>query len=367
MAERAGPLHEVLDSREAAERVVRWIHRTYTNEHTNQDYRTALRSFVRYHDRLADLDDRPSVNWIPTGTSNDFNPVPSERDLLLYEDDIRPLVDAATNARDAAITMVQFEAGARGGELYDMRVGDVFDGEYSMGIHVDGKRGERAIHLVVSVPFLTKWLGEHPAPDDPEAPLWSKLGKNEQPTYQNVLGIFRRLAKRAGIQKDVTPTNFRKSNTRWLTVQGMSTARIEDRQGRVRGSKHTARYHAHFGEESQEVAYAALHGIAVESEQPEDMQPLPCPRCGKDTPRDRENCVWCHQALTPEGTEAVEETVSAAVEEMTAEDSKTHRLLFSEFISFVNENPHMLPRGTHQLSPPDSGADAASSSSSSSE
>ena len=78
----------------------------------------------------------------------------------------------------------------------------------------------------------------------------------------------------------------------------MSQARIEDRQGRKRGSEHTRRYLARFGEESNERTYARLHGKDVEVEEPEEMQPIVCPRCDKETPRKRDRCMWCHFALS---------------------------------------------------------------------
>jgi len=48
LPERQGLLGAALDYRTIAETIARWIHFEYTSEHTNQDYRTALRSFGRY-------------------------------------------------------------------------------------------------------------------------------------------------------------------------------------------------------------------------------------------------------------------------------------------------------------------------------
>ena len=306
LLEEHGLLGLTLDYRAAVEAIIRWINHEYDNEHTNQDYRTALRSFGRYRTKA---DEPPeTLSWVPTGTSNDFDPVPSERDLLKFEHDIQPMLDACHNPRDKALIIVQFEGGLRGGELYDLRIGDVFDSNHSVGVHVDGKEGERPVHLIVSVPYLQRWLNEHPAKGDDTAFLWSKLSKPDRPSYNTFLGYFSDAAERAGVSKKVTPTNFRKSNTRWLVLQGFSQARIEDRQGRKRGSEHTARYMARFGEESNERAYARLHGIDVgEEEDSAEAGPVECPRCHRDTPRHEDFCVWCNHALSFEATEDVEE------------------------------------------------------------
>jgi hypothetical protein len=197
LLERQGLLGAALDYRTVAETIVRWIHTEYTNEHTNQDYRTALRSFGRY--RLKRDETTDSLAWIPTTTSNDFDPVPSERDLLKWEYDVEPMIDAAHNARDKALFAVQFDAGLRGGELYDLRVGDVFDSEHTVGLHVDGKRGERTVHLVIAVPYLQRWLNEHPGGSDDH--LWSKLSSPDRPSYNTFLGCFKNAAGRTGVDK----------------------------------------------------------------------------------------------------------------------------------------------------------------------
>lgn len=129
--------------------------------------------------------------------------------------------------------MVQFEAGLRAGELYDLRIGDVFDGDHTTGLHVDGKLGERSVHLIISVPSLQAWLNDSRCPNDPEAYFLSKLGSDERPSYQGYLKCFRGPGERASIETEVTPTAFRKANTRWLVNQGVRPASRTDRD--VRG------------------------------------------------------------------------------------------------------------------------------------
>lgn len=335
-----GLLGSALDYRAAAEAIVRWINDEYANEHTNQDYRTALRSFGRYRQKV---DEPPAtLAWIPTGTSNDFNPVPSERDLLLWEEDVVPMIDEAHNPRDKALFAVQFEAGLRSGELFGLRVGDVFDSKHTVGVHVDGKRGERPVHLIMSVPYLQRWLDEHPGDDS--SYLWTKLSTPTRPSYNTWRDYFQDAADRAGVTKDVTPTNFRKANTRWLVVLGYSQPRIEDRQGRKRGSEHTARYMARFGEESNERVYARLHGLEIEPEEGTDVGPVDCPRCHRATPQHEDFCVWCHFALTPDATDEVEaqddrlfssvaqapDTTDASGDEVTSDDVMAARQLLQD-------------------------------------
>jgi len=344
LLEERGLLGAALESRTVAEAIVRWINDEYANEHTNQDYRTALRSFGRYRQKRDEPPD--SLDWIPTGTSNNFDPVPSERDLLKWEADVQPMVQATQNTRDAALLALQFEAGLRGGELYDLRVGDVFDADHSLGVHVDGKRGERTVHLIVSVPHLQRWRSEHPAPEDSTAPLWSKLSTGEQPSYKTFLGIFKRAARSAGVEKTVTPTNFRKSNTRWLVDRGLSQPEIEDRQGRKRGSEHTARYMAHFGDDSLEKRYAKAHGEDVETDEADEVAPIECPRCGEETARKLDFCMHCSQVLDLEAKELVD-SVTETMEDAALEHGDPDLL---EGARTIREKPNMMDKDDlHEL------------------
>jgi integrase len=320
--EAKGLLGWALEERAAAQAIVRWIHSEYDNEHTNQDYRSALRSFGRYV--LQEEEPPESLAWIPTGTSNDFDPVPSERDLLLWERDVQPMIEETRNARDAALIALQFEAGLRGGELFDLRVGDVFDSTHSMGVHVDGKQGERAVHLIVAVPYVQRWLSDHPTGDDGDW-LWSKLTSPDRPSYNTWLGYFKNAAERAGVSKDVTPTNFRKSNMRWLVVRDLSQPEIEDRQGRVRGSDETARYMATFSDDAMERRYAAAHGKDVETEDQREVAPVECPRCGEDTPRNLDFCMHCSQALDLATKELLDDVKARLDERLVREDDPDAR------------------------------------------
>lgn len=114
VAENVGGLAAALEDREAAETIVRWIHREYDNEETNRDYRVALRVFGR---RVSDgEDDEPpdSLAWIPSGTSSTYDPTPDPSQMLEWDTDIQAMIEATRNSRDAAAIAMQFDAGLRG-------------------------------------------------------------------------------------------------------------------------------------------------------------------------------------------------------------------------------------------------------------
>lgn len=330
MAEQVGGLSEALEDRDAAEDIVRWINTERSTEdyaeETNHDYRVAIRIFGK---RTLKLDEVPeSLAWIPTGTSNSHDPSPRRSDMLEWEE-AKKLADEGTkNKRDAALITVSHELGPRGEEMHETRMGQVQDAENGLQIVLDGKQGEHSVTLINCGPYLQQWLADHPAPDDDDAYLWCNLDDPyDNASYQTFLERFKKAAERAGIDKPVTPTNFRKSNTYWLAKQGANESLINARQGRTKTSDHARRYLAEFGAENENKQYAELQGLEVETEKTKDRTPLTCPRCDKETPRDEPFCVWCHQAMEPD-----------AVDKLKQDESDQRR----ELLRIAKENPELL-------------------------
>jgi integrase len=307
MAEEVGGLADALKDRDATEPIVRWINRTYDNEETNRDYRVALRVFGRRATDVEDEQPPPSIDWVPSGTSKNYDPAPKPANMLQWDSDVRPMLDACQNKRDAAMIAVAWDSGVRSGEFRDLTVGDVTDHHNGLQITVEGKQGQRTVTLIPSVPYLQQWLNEHPAREQATAPLWSKLGTDEEMSYNGVAKVFQRAADRAGIEKPVTLTNFRKSSASYLASEGVNQPTLEDHHGWTRGSNTAARYVAVFSNASDR-ELARAHGLDVDPEdQSDDLAPISCPRCGKDTPHDEEFCVWCGQAVEPGAAETMRE------------------------------------------------------------
>jgi hypothetical protein len=226
--------------------------------------------------------------------------------MLRWEEDVEPMIEAARNTRDEAAIALQFDAGLRGGELYDLRVGDLSQSAHGLVVSVDGKTGQRAVDLIPSTPHVNRWLGDHPGNDDDY--LWTSLNDPNRLSYNAYLDMFKRPAKRGDVDKDVTPTALRKSNLAWLCRQGMNARHIEQRQGREHGSEAVSRYAAIFDDDVGN-EYAAMMGLetAAENDDSSEFAPLTCPRCDRETPQREDRCMWCGQALSPEAADEAAE------------------------------------------------------------
>lgn len=339
-------LTDALEDEGAAKTFLGWIHRNYENEETNRDYRVALKMLGRLVSDENGEDPPSSMEAISSNTSRDYNPRPATSNMLKWEPHVVPMIDETTNTRDAACIAVAWDAGPRAGELMDLKIGDINDHKHGLQITVDGKTGGRNILLITAVPYLQQWLADHPARDDPSAPLWTHLDKPEKAGYRTMKQQVDRAGRKAGIDRPFTFTNFRKSSASHLANRGVNQAVLEDHHGWARGSDKASRYISVFQEDSdREIARA--RGVDVEEEEPESIAPLECPRCGNETPRDEDYCVWCSQALDPQAHEQIkadQREVRSALLRIAEQDPEflTEVRGYQDVVSFLDDNPELL-------------------------
>lgn len=313
MAEEVGGLVVALESKKAAKELNGWINDTYQNPESNKTARDSLRSFGEHATPGEGKPD--SIAWIPTGYPSNFDRKPDPSKMYRWEDHVVPMLEACRNARDEALIALAFDIGPRSGELQALTVGDLTDHDYGLQVTLDGKRGRRSPVLLQAPQRVNQWLQRHPAPEDPSAPLWSKLSRPDDISAEMLRKIFRKAADRADVRppSKATPTRFRKSSASHLARRGVSQTALENRYGWVRGSDEAARYIAVFGEESEREIAMAL-GIDVGEDEPDPMGPVTCTRCDQDTPRDKDRCVWCGQPLTVEAAQEAKATQKAGLE-----------------------------------------------------
>jgi integrase len=329
---------DILSDEDAVGTFLDWIHSNYTGESTNRDYRGALRSFAKH---VTDGDEVPEpADQIPAGTSRNHNPMPDPAKMFRWDEHVLPMIQAASNLRDAAMVAVSWDSGARSSEIRGLRIGDISDHKYGKKISLSGKKGERSVILVSSVPYLKKWLDVHPAQDDASAPVWSKLRRAEEPSYRTKLKMLKEPAKGTDVTLPAEPTftRMRKSSASYLASQGISQAHLEDHHGWKRGSDIAARYVSVFTD-ANDRAVAAAHGVDVADDETDPIGPMSCPRCERETPRSEDFCVWCEQSLNPEAARQAEEFESDVFERMRDIDDPETLNRLIDMAEVVSEHP----------------------------
>jgi len=337
LAKEVGGLADAVENRDTAEKLVQWINTAQTGSpETNKDYRNALRTIGKI---VTDGDEVPdAVEWIPGGYPSNYDPAPDPAEMLTWAEDIQPMLDACHNSRDRALVALAWDLGPRPGELFDLQVGSITSHDYGLQVTLDGKNGRRSPILIPSVPYVRRWLDDHPGGSTD--PLWSALKKPGGISNNRVRDTLKEVADRAGVDKPVTPTNFRKSSASYLASQGVSQAHLEDHHGWTRGSNIAARYIAVF-DDANEREIAKAHGLDVAADEPDDTGPVVCPRCEQKTPREEDACVWCDHVLSQEEAERrqdledktaadIANAADADLEDLDPEDILALREFFNE-------------------------------------
>lgn len=292
-------------------------------EKSQSHYRSALRKFGR----ILNDGTLPEEMEIIYGGDNSkpSESAPKRWEILLWHEDVVPLLRACENDRDRALIAVAWDSGARPFEIRDLTYGDISpDGDF-LKITVGGKNTpQRDPRLVIASPFLKKWLeGTHPANDEkegftPETAIWTKLNENQElasGTFEKI--IPEQIESRIDIKKPTNLRQFRKSRSSVLASrEEIGRGDLEERQGWETGSDIVDAYITRFGSGTDD-KISKSDGLA-ESDLPDsdheelpDPAPVKCPNCSRWTPGHRNKCLWC---VTNFNTDASKEAEHRDVE-----------------------------------------------------
>jgi site-specific recombinase XerD len=290
--------------------VVATLNNSCQKEWTKHDKKLTLRKLVQYAKNGSCTKDTPippEVNWISLTVKEKDSRVTPEN--LLTPEEFTSIIKATTNKRDKAMIYVLFEAALRPGELLTMQLSSItFKEEYCL-IAANGKTGIKRIPLVTSSKPLIDWLEDHPNRSTPEAPLWCALDNNHQGkrlSYKHFRAIIKRLAKKAGLTKNIWPYLYRHSS---LTAMAkvFTECRLEQFAGWTYGSKMTRRY-VHFSARDLEDAILELHGLKTTTNDTSLAKLMQCPRCSVQNPLGNVRCATCGMILDKETALRFEET-----------------------------------------------------------
>jgi integrase/recombinase XerD len=281
------PFEEVV--KEDIAELIRKIESRNYSEWTKHDYKVIIKIFYRW---LRKTEDYPEeVRWIKTGKRKN-NTLPEE---LLTEEEVKRMVEAATNPRDKAFILVLYESGCRIGEILTLRIRNVQFDEYGAQLIVSGKTGMRRVRIIASAPKLAQWLENHPLKEDLDAPLWVSIGtrdRNSALSYSAAKAALKEIAKKAGIRKRVYPHLFRHSRATML-ANHLTEAQLKQHFGWVQSSSMAATY-VHLSGREVDNALLKLQGIKTEENKGEsEFKVIICPRCEEKNSPTSKFCSRC--------------------------------------------------------------------------
>lgn len=301
-------------TRKDVEKVVRFVNlkEDYTAE-TKKDYRRVIKQFWKWLKQTGSSFP-PEVDWIKTAYNKSHNRLVND---ILTPQDIRKVLSFVTSKRDKALISFLYESGARIGEVLSMEIKDFWMERVCAKVRLVGKTGERIIPIVNSVPYLSKYLDDHPFRDEPHASFWLAIGtfhKNKDLEYQGASKRIARLFVKAGIKKRCNPHAFRHSRASELSL-ALTEAQMCAYFGWVIGSDQTRTY-VHISGRDLDAGILKYNGIKVEEEdKPHPLAIQKCARCSFENGATAKYCAQCSMALTYASALEAEKILNAATDE----------------------------------------------------
>ncbi len=244
---------------------------------------------------------------------------------LLMPEEIQALINASRSSRDRAMIMTLYEGGFRPGEICQLTWGDMKSDPKGIAVNVNFKTGiTRYIRLVMAKKYLSEWRGDYPLPIT-QGSLVFLNEQRRQLTWFAMAMQIRRIARRAGITKHLTPHLFRHSRITHLLREGASESVVKLMMW---GSLNTDMLmtYAHLTGGDVDAEITRLYGLDTgKNEKPARLEPRICPSCNLINPPGEDYCRGCMEALSPKAV-ADEESIRRFV----IKNSKSFRQFLDE-------------------------------------
>lgn len=149
-----------------------------------------------------------------------FNTMTKTVEMLISEEQVRAMIEACQISRDRAIISMLYEGGFRIQELGTLRWNQVKFTDWNVTVNVNNKTGKpRFIPLIIARPYLAQWKNDYPYLITDDGYVFLTNGRHEQLQYNGLKKQLNLIAKRAGIEKHITPHIFRHSRITHLIQQ----------------------------------------------------------------------------------------------------------------------------------------------------
>jgi integrase/recombinase XerD len=310
--------------------VVEQIERSKIEAWTKHDYKVTLKKFYKW---LRGVEHPgaypPEVDWITTTMRNSDHVLPEE---ILTQDEIRRMVEVASNLKEKAMISVLYESGCRAGEFLSLKIKNVQLDDFGAVLITEGKTGGRRVRIVASAPTLAMWLDSHPLKNDPAAPLWVSSAtnrKNRPLEYRGFVKALEKIAEDAEVKKRVNPHSFRHARATHL-ANSLTEAQMKELFGWTQGSKMASIY-VHLSGRDVDNALLQLYGLKIPENRTVNAKDMmkTCPRCNERNAWDSKFCRRCAMVLdvdTARQMERAEDIVSRLLEDPQTKKMLVQRL-----------------------------------------
>jgi integrase len=277
-------------------------------------------------------------------------------DLWSQEDDL-VFLKWVTNKRDRCYHTMSRDLSARPHEILGLKIKDIMFKTAAVGgsnnnrqyaeVLVNGKTGTRHIPLIQSIPYIKDWLSNHPSRNNPNSPLFVRLGRNSMHKQLNVKGLYEIYSKYKQeffpkLLEDTTVPNEDKEKIKNLLAKPfnpyirrhsalteksvkLKSNTLNQHAGWSPGSNMAQKYIHYFGNESSESILEA-YGIVTKNNIPIDtLNPKTCPNCNEGNTQDAKFCSKCKMIMSYDGYQEALESQKQKEDEITKLQKRQER------------------------------------------
>ena len=239
-------------------------------------------------------------------------------EALLTPEEMRRMIEACTTAKDRALIATLYEGGFRIGEIGTLQWGQVKFTDWNATINTDFKTGKgRYVPLVMAREYLAAWKADYPGDMTPDAPVFLSHTKRQY-QYRGLSKRLKLIARRADVEKEITPHLFRHSRITHMLQQGYSESVIKKLMWGSLDTNMLSTY-GHLQDSDIDDEIASMAGVKppAAKEAAECLEPRQCPRCYTVNAPTHSFCSRCGLELTKEAVESVK--LAEAQAELTPE------------------------------------------------
>lgn len=330
--------------------------RETVNEVTLQTLKVVIKSFYRfiYGSKKREYPDQ--VSNLTNGNHNKRKS-PIRPEEIITKDDIAYLIKYCKNFRDEAILVALYESGCRISEFTALDIGHLVFDEKGLVMLVSGKTGTRRIRLIESVPYIQKWVENHPLKNDKNAPLWVTLkksypeekGKNARLRTYTISWVLSGLKRGSQFSKPLNPHAFRHSRITEL-AKFLSDGKLKVFAGWTGGSPMAGLY-VHLGGRDLDDDLLKIAGVEIKEQKKESpLRAKECSRCHHQNPGTAEFCLLCGRPFNESlviGQALEEQKLKEEVEVLRGEVQKTEGV--GEYLDYLHEQIEQLQKQLVEL------------------
>ena len=261
-------------------------------------HKRALKSFLRWvklgNREKNEVGDPEETRHIKIKTPKET----LSRENLVTENEIRTMINSTDSLQLKAILGITFEGAFRVSEILTLNLRNVSFDDNGARLKVDGKTGTRQVILVEFASYLLNWYNKHPLRDDPDAPLFIGVRKNNQGkrmSYPSLRSYIKTIGQNAHVGKNVYSHLLRHSGaTRMATL--LTESQMRKRHGWSKSSPMPARY-VHLVDSDVDDTILEHYGLKQKEVKPKIMK---CHFCETVNSQDVEFCEKCAKPLNIE-------------------------------------------------------------------